>query len=112
MSSDKHLCKIFIKFFQRVVITLGISDNFNMSDYSHSDLVNKTTGKYENHPTVKKVSKAVTTKSTFYYLGVDKADVEKSVGNLNSSKVGNFKNIPTKCIKMTSDICSPFFAAI
>ena len=43
---------------------------------------------------------------------VNKADVEKSTGNLNSSEVGAFKNIPTKCFKMTSDICNSFLAAI
>ena len=83
-----------------------------MSNYSHNDLVNNAIGKYENHPTVGKISKTITAKSTFHLPGVDKADVEESIGNLNSSKVGNFKNIPIKCLKVTSDICSPFLAAI
>ena len=30
----------------------------------------------------------------------------------NSSKVRTSQNIPTKCLKVTSDICSPFLAAI
>ena len=42
---------------------------------------------------------------SLYYLH-DKANVEVSIGNINSSKVGTFKNIPIKCIKVTSDICS------
>ena len=50
--------------------------------------------------------------STFYFPSVDKAEVEKSIGNLNSSKVRTFKSIPTKCLKVTSDICRPFLAAI
>ena len=60
-----------------------------------------------------KISKTITAKSTFHFSGVDKAaDVEKLIGNLNSSKVGNFKNIPTRCLKLTSDICSPFLAVL
>ena len=74
--------------------TLGVSDSFSISNYSHSDPVNN----------------AIT--STFHFSGIDKGEVEKSIGNLNSSKVGTFKNIPTKCLKVTSDICSPFLAAI
>ena len=50
--------------------------------------------------------------STFDFAGVEKADVEKSIGSLNSLKVGTFENIPTKCLKVTSDICSPFLAVI
>ena len=86
--------------------TLGVSDSFNMSNYSHSDPVNNAIRKYENHPTVKKISKTVTITSTFHFSGIDKADVGKSIGNLNSSKVETFKNFPTKCLKVASDICS------
>ena len=38
-SDDKQLCKTFSNFFQEVVKTLGVSDNLNMSNYSHRDLV-------------------------------------------------------------------------
>ena len=34
----------------------------------------------------------------FHFSGTDKAYVEKSVGNLSSSKEGTFKNISTKCL--------------
>ena len=83
-----------------------------MSNCSHSDPVNNTIRKYENHPSVKKISKTITITSTFHFSGVDKADVEKSVGNSNYSKVGTFKNNPTIFLKKTSDICSPFLATI
>ena len=54
---------------------------------------------------MKKITKTV----TFHFSGVDKTDVEKSIGNLNYSKVGTFKSISKKCLKVTSDICSQFF---
>ena len=83
-----------------------------MFNYSHSDPVNNALRKYENHPSVKMFRETTTVASTFHFSGVDKVDVEKSIGNLNSSKARTFKNIPTKCLKVTSDICSPFLATI
>ena len=40
ISNDEEQCKIFSNFFQEAVKTLGVSDNFNLSSYSHSDPVN------------------------------------------------------------------------
>ena len=88
--------------------TLGDSDSFNMSSYFHSKYISK----YENYLSVKKVSETVTITSSFYFSGVDKADIEKSFGNLNFSKVGTLKSIPTKCLKVTSDVRSPYLPAI
>ena len=59
---------------------------------------------------MKKIRETIT--SNFYIADVDRADVEKSIGNSNSSKVGTFKNIPKKCLKVTSDMCNPFLEAI
>ena len=49
MPGDKQLCKTYINFFPEVVKTLGVSGNFDMSNYSHSDLVKNARRKYENH---------------------------------------------------------------
>ena len=46
-----------------------------------------------------------TIRSTFHLSGLDKAHLEKASNNLSSSNVATFKNIPTKCLKVTSDIC-------
>ena len=67
-----------------------------MSDYSHSDPVNSAIRKYENHPSVKKIREAITITSTFHFSGVGKAEVEKSISNLNFSKVGTFKKDSNK----------------
>ena len=69
-----------------------------MSNYSNSDDVNNAIREYEIHLSVKKISKTVTITSTFHFLSVDKAYVEKLIGNLNSCKVELFKNIPKKCL--------------
>ena len=67
---------------------------------------------YENYLSVKKICKTITITSTCHFSGIDKAEVEKSIDNLSSSKVATFKNIPTKCLKMASDIYSLFLVAI
>ena len=92
----RNYAKLLGNFFQEAVKTLGVSDSFNMSNYSHGDPVNNAIRKYENHPSVKKISKTVIITSTFHFSGVDKADLERSIDNLNSSKVETFKSIPTK----------------
>ena len=63
-------------FFQEAVKALGVSDSLHLSNYSHSDLVNITIRKYENHPGLKKISGTVTIRSTFHFSSFDKADVE------------------------------------
>ena len=47
-----------------------------------------------SHSSVKKIRQIITITSTFYFFGVDKADLQKSIGNLISSKVETFKHIP------------------
>ena len=82
IADDKQLCKTFSNFFQETVKTLGVSDSLDVSNYSHSDPVNNAIRKYENHLSVEKISKTLTIASTFHFSGIDKADVENSIGNL------------------------------
>ena len=119
ISDDKQLRKTFniiaeeaVKVFVLVtIVTLGVSGSFDMSSYSHSDPVNNRLGNNKNNPSMKKISKTVTVTSTFYF-SVDKVDVEKSIGNLNSSKEELFKNISTKSLKVTSHRSNLFLATI
>ena len=102
-----NYAKLSVVFFQEMVKTLGVSDNFNISIFSHSDLVMNAIRKYEKHPSVKKIRENITVASTFNF-----ADVGKPICHLSSSKVATFKNIPTKYLKVTSDLCSPFLTVI
>ena len=49
--------KIFSNFFKDAGKTLGVICSFDMSNYSHSDLVNNAIRKQENHPSVKRCTK-------------------------------------------------------
>ena len=99
ISDDKQLCWTFSNFFQEPVQTLRVSGSFDMSNYSHRDPVNNAIRKYENYPSVKKMSETVTITSTLDFSVDDAADIKKSIDNLNSSKVGIFENIPTEYLK-------------
>ena len=50
ISDNKQLSKTFSNFFQEVVRTVGVSDSFNMSNYSHSDPVNNAIRKMKIIP--------------------------------------------------------------
>ena len=90
--------------------TLDVSDNFNMPRYSHSNLVSKA---IKNMKIIRACKRGLTIaiKSIFNFSGVDKADVEKSIGNFNFDKLGTLKDISIKCLKVTSDMYSPFFTS-
>ena len=112
ISDDKQLSKTFSNLFEEVVKTLGVNDNFKVSNYSRNDLINNAIRNYENYSNIKNRREAITITSTFQFSGANEANVEKSIGNLDYSKVETFRNIPTKCLNVTSDICSSFLAAI
>lgn len=57
-------------------------------------------------------SETIAITSTVHFSGVNKADEENSTGDLHSSQVGTSENIPRKCLKVTSDECSPFVVTI
>ena len=60
ISDDKQLFKTFGNLFQETVKTLSVSDSFNISNYSHSDLVNNAIRNYENHSNMKNIRETIT----------------------------------------------------
>ena len=68
--------------------SLGASDSFNISYYSHSNPLKTSIGKYENYPSVKKIRKTITITPNFHFSDVNKAHVKNSSANLNFSKIG------------------------
>ena len=44
----------------------------------------------------------------FKFESVSPHDIFRKDTNLNSARNGTLKNIPTRCLKEVSDICSPF----
>ena len=79
-----------------------------MSSYSDTDPVSNAIRQYENHPTVKKIRKTIIITLTFHFSELINLMLRNHLVNLNSPKKGTFKIIPTKCLKVTSDIWSLF----
>ena len=104
ISDDKQLCKTLSNFLQEVMKTPGVSEPFHTSSYSQSDPVNDTMRKYEKYSSVLKISETVTIAQTFYLSELITLMLKMQL--TLSSKVGIFKNNPTKCLKVTSDICT------
>ena len=103
ISDDKQLCKTLSNFLQEVMKTPGVSEPFHTSSYSQSDPVNDAMRKYEKYSSVLKISETVTIAQTFYLSELITLMLKMQL--TLSSKVGIFKNNPTKCLKVTSDIC-------
>ena len=64
ISGDKQLCKTFSNFFQEAVKTVDVTGNFSMSNYYYGDPLNNAIRKYENHPSVKKISQTINYNTT------------------------------------------------
>ena len=63
------------------------------------------------HPSILAIKENVLS-SDFCFKNVTLKDTENEISNLNSSKQGTFNNIPTKCLKESSDICSKYLLNI
>ena len=58
---------------------------------------------YRNHPSILAI-KSKSTNTHFKFNSISKAEIEKEILNLNSSKARPDSDIPTKVIKSNSDI--------
>ena len=61
---------------------------------------------FTSHPSILKINEMVDP-TDFSFMEVDIKDIEREIAKLNPKKATTFKNIPTKLIKDTKDICAP-----
>ena len=59
ISDNVKLCKIFSKLFPRHGERSAASDSSDISNYSHSDLVNNAVRNYENHSIMKNIRETI-----------------------------------------------------
>ena len=76
-----------------------------------NDLVIKCSVKYRNRPSILKMGEVCNRKqcSLFSFSHVDKEEILKEILSLDSSKVSQDTDIPTKILKDNADIFSDFF---
>ena len=74
--------------------------------FNISDPVMKVIEKYKGHPSITKILEQGFKFDNFNFLPISISDMEKQIGNLDSSKAYQKDNIPSKALKDNRDICS------
>ena len=87
--------------------SLNIAENnYILSKTGEStDPVDIAINKFQQHPSILAIKENVIFKDMFNFSSVTLEELLREISSLDSNKVGTFKNIPTKLLKETSDIC-------
>ena len=112
VESDSNTAQTLNTFFSNIVSNLKIAEYTNCDPVSNSinDPVIKSIVKYRNHPSILKIAEVCNRKqcSIFSFSHVDKAEILKEILILDSSKVSQDTDIPTKILKDNADIFQIF----
>ena len=97
-------------FFENAVKSLGIKENqYILSNTGESaDPVDIALNKFEHHPSILAIKENISFENMFTFSSVTVEEILSEISSLDSKKAGTFKNIPTKHLKETSDICSEY----
>ena len=108
VESDINTAQILNTFFSNIVSNLKIAEYANCDSISDNinDPVIKSIVKYRNHPSILKIGEVCNRKkcSFFFFWHADKEEIL----SLDSTKVSQYTDIPTKVIKDNADIFSDF----
>ena len=110
--SDINTAQILNIFFSNIVSNLKIVEYVNCDSISDkiNDPVIKPSVKYRDHPSILKIGEVCNGKlcSLFSFSHVEKEEILKEILSLDSTKVSQDTDIPTKIIKDNADIFSDF----
>ena len=85
---------------------MGIKDSNLVSETEGvTDPVDIAIKKFKEHPSIKSINENNLNTTVFTFSAITVTDVEHEI-NCLKNKTGTFKNISTKILKETSDICS------
>ena len=77
-------------------------------DYGEfNDPIDIITHRFASHPSILKIQEINNTTNTFNFSEVTNNDILTKIKQLEKKKANTFKNIPTKHIKETKNICGP-----
>ena len=105
LDKNDNVAEVLNKFFINVVSNLNIPKYHDKSvniDYIE-DPIARSIEQYKNHPSIVAI-KSKSTNKYFKFNSISKAEIEKEILNLDSSKACQDSDIPTKVIKSNSDI--------
>ena len=67
---------------------------------------------FENHPSILSMNENINVEQFFQFSEITSEEVLSEINNLDSKKVGSYKNIPTKILTETSEVSSEHLAKI
>ena len=110
ISEDRDVAQTLNNFFENAVKSLGIKENqYILSNTGESaDPVDIALNKFEHHPSILAIKENISFENMFTFSSVTVEEILSEISSLDSKKAGTFKNIPTKHLKETSDICSEY----
>ena len=114
ISENSEIAKIFNEYFCTVATKFNIEDTvIHITDTQNtSDPILKAIKKYENHPSIIKITENIITKEVFKFPHASCKDIETVVNSVDISKATICRNIPTKVFKQNFDICSGVITSI
>ena len=110
LKTDMETAWVLNNFFSNVAQNLNIS-RFADSDpliQNIKDTTLKAILKYRKHPSIIAIESRYRDASSFSFVVVNEADIEKEILNLNGIKASQNSDMPTKVIKENSDIFRSF----
>ena len=107
ISDDLNVANTLNEYFENAIAKLEIteySDNFGTNTAILGDPVDIALEKFKYHLSVKIIKENVSTESLFHFKEISVSDMTKELSSLNLKKAGTFRNIPTKMLRISSDI--------
>ena len=110
ISDNKEISEILNNFFSNIVMELDINENSNLLNEvdPEMDPLQKSTLKYQNHPSIVTIRSHINNNSTFSFTEITESHIRKEIQNLDTSKGTQKSDIPTKIIKDNIDIFSKY----
>ena len=105
ISADKDTAQKFDKFYKNAVSALNIQCD--------SEFVNQCNGlenpveiaiqKFKNHPSITSTEENIVSPELFKFHKINLDDILKEFNNLDRTENGTFGDIPSKCLKLSSN---------
>ena len=86
-SDERELVKILSKYFENIVLNLGIAGLTNISSDINAVTIRKAIEKYQNHPSIKVIRKNIDSTINFYFDLINPECIHKIINNLDTSKI-------------------------
>ena len=103
ITNDKEIAKVLNEFFSNIIKTLNIpkKDHIDSIVENVRDPTLKAILKYCKYPSILAIKRGIKSGPVFTFNHIRKEDVIKEIKNLDTSKVSQEDDIPTKIIKET-----------